>query len=67
MKRLLTYKTKVNYATSQTKSLKAGFPKEIAEILEVVAGDTVEWGVNIHDEKILITVSKMRGDDGKEE
>ncbi|AMK15184.1 hypothetical protein [Methanobrevibacter olleyae] len=37
MKKLLSYHTKVNYATSKTKSLKVGFPKEISEILDVDA------------------------------
>ena len=56
MERLLTYKTKVNYATSKTKSLKTGFPQEISKILEVEAGDVVLWCVNIMDNKIIVTI-----------
>lgn len=58
MKKLLSYTTKVNYATNRTKSLKTGFPKEIGEILNVKAEDSIEWCVNLYDEKIVITVSK---------
>ena len=58
MKKLLHYITKVNYATNRTKSLKTGFPKEISEILNVKAEDSIEWCVNLCDEKIVITVQK---------
>lgn len=59
MKRLLTYKSKVNYAHSKTKSLKAGFPREISEILQAEAGDEVRWCVNLDDDKIVIVVEKV--------
>lgn len=58
MKKLLSYTTKVNYATNRTKSLKTGFPKEISEILDVKAEDSIEWNVNLYNEKIVITVNK---------
>lgn len=57
--RLLTYVTKVNYATSKTKSLKTGFPKEISEILDINAGDFVKWCVNLVDGKIVITIENI--------
>ena len=56
MKKLLTYETRVNYATSKTKSLKTGFPKEISEILDVKAGDSIKWVINLVNDKIIITV-----------
>lgn len=59
MRKLLSYVTKVNYATSKTKSLKVGFPKEIGEILEVGAGDSIRWVINLVDNKIIITIERV--------
>lgn len=59
MKKLLTYETKVNYATSKTKSLKTGFPKEISEILNVGANESIKWVINLDGDKIVITVEKV--------
>ena len=59
IQKLLSYETKVNYQTSKTKSLKAGFPKEISEILGVNAGGTIRWCVNLLDGKIIITVESI--------
>lgn len=61
MKKLLSYTTKVNYATKNSPSLKTGFPKEISEILDISAEDMLEWCVNLQDEKIVITVQKYKG------
>ena len=58
MKILLTYESKVNHATSKSKSLRVGFPKEISEILEANAGDVVRWHVNLMDDMIVITIEK---------
>ena len=60
---ILSYITKVNYATSKTKSLKTGVPKEIAQILKVSAGESIEWGVNLDDGKLVIIVKKAGGID----
>lgn len=59
MKKLLTYETRVNYATSKTKSLKTGFPREISEVLNVDAGDSIRWVINLDSDKIIITVEKV--------
>lgn len=56
IRKLLSYVTKVNYATSKTKSLKVGFPKEIGEVLDVGAGDSIRWVINLVDDRIVITV-----------
>lgn len=58
MKKLLSYNTKVNYATSKSQSLKTVLPREISEILDVYAEDSIVWGVNLYDDKIVITIEK---------
>ena len=58
MKKLLSYTTKVNYAKKNSPSLKTGFPKEVSEILDIKAEDSIEWCVNLKDDKIVITVQK---------
>ena len=62
MKRLLTYETKVNYANNKSKSLKVGFPKELSEVLDVGAGDSIRWIINLVGDKIIITIENV--DDG---
>lgn len=59
VRKLLTYNTRINYANNRTKSLKVGFPKEIGQILEIGAGDRLEWCVNLVDGEIVITVKKF--------
>lgn len=59
MKKLLTYMTKVNFANNKSKSLKVGFPREISEVLDVDAGDSIKWVINLDGNKIIITVEKV--------
>lgn len=50
------YVTKVNYANPQYNSLRCGIPKEIAEKLNLNAGDSIKW---IVDETGKISVEKL--------
>lgn len=58
IQKLLSYKTKVSYANSRSKSLKTTFPQEIKDILEANVGDEIEWCVNLLDNKIVITIER---------
>lgn len=55
---MLKFKSKINYANNKSKALKVGLPKKVAEILEVEAGDTMEWSVDVENNEIKIIVSK---------
>lgn len=59
MKKLLTYTTKVNFANNKSKSLKVGFPREISEVLDVYANDSIRWVINLDGDKIIITIEKV--------
>ena len=50
------YLTKVNFATSNAKSLKCGIPKQVVEHLQLEAGDSVKW---IIDESGKVFVEKL--------
>ena len=52
---MLKFKSKINYANNKSK---VGLPKKVAEILEVEAGDTMEWSVDVENNEIKIIVSK---------
>lgn len=55
---MLKFKSKINFANNQSKALKVGLPKKVAEILEAEAGDTMIWNVDIENNEIKIIVSK---------
>lgn len=55
---MLKFKSKINFANNQSKALKVGLPKKIAEILEAEAGDTMIWNVDVEDNNIKIIVTK---------
>ena len=56
-----TKKTKVNKANSKGDGLKVSLPKQFAEVLDVGLGDSIEWRLNIVDNKAVITVVKFDG------
>ncbi len=56
--KMFEYSSKINYANPNTKSLKAGIPKEIVKILEVAPGDKMKWSVEVDNNKIKVYVSK---------
>lgn len=55
---MFKYKSKVGIANPKSNSLRVGLPKEIVQLLDVHAGDSVEWNVDVTDNKITIIASK---------
>ena len=55
---MFKYKSKINYANPQTKSMKVGLPKGIVQALNVQAGDTMEWSVEVEDDNITVKCKK---------
>jgi antitoxin component of MazEF toxin-antitoxin module len=50
---MFKYKSKINLANTSSKALRVGLPKEIVQILEVNAGDSIEWNVDVDDDKTV--------------
>ena len=67
IKELLSYTTRISYATSKSKSLKTSFPQEISKILKAQAGDEIEWFVNIDEDELFVTVKKKSKEENIEE
>ena len=56
---LFKQKTKISKGASNTNAVRTSVPATIARMLDVKAGDKIEWTVeSIHDE-LKITVSKV--------
>lgn len=55
---MFKYKSKVGIANPNSNSLRVGVPKEIVKLLEVSAGDSIEWEVDVTNNEISISVSK---------
>ena len=51
-------KIKVNKANSSDDSLRIGVPKKFAEVLNIQAGDSVEWQLHYVDNGLFITIIK---------
>ena len=56
---MFNYTSKINYANAQNKSLKAGIPKEIVKVLDIQAGNKLDWNVDVNNNKIIVTVKKL--------
>lgn len=56
---ILRNKSKINPANNTSKSVRTSIPLPIAQILEVGAGDSLEWIVDIKDNNITVTVEKV--------
>ena len=56
---MFTYTSKINYANPKSKSLRVGLPKEIVKVLNVQAGDKMDWKVDITDGEISVIVKKL--------
>ena len=56
---MFNYKSKIHYANPKSKSLRVGLPKEIVKVLNVKPGDTMDWGVDITDNKITVIAKKL--------
>jgi hypothetical protein len=56
---MFKYNTKVSPANPNSKTLRSSIPKEIAKLLKVKAGDSIEWNVDVIDNNTFqITVTK---------
>lgn len=55
---MFKYKSKVGVANPKSNSLRVGLPKEIVQLLDLNAGDSIEWDVDVTDNKITIITSK---------
>lgn len=56
---MFNYTSKINYANPKTNSLRVGLPKEIVKILNIEAGDTMDWQVEVNDGKVSVTAKKL--------
>lgn len=52
-------KTKITKGTSTNNSVRTTFPAPIAQMMDVKAGDVVEWVVESSNDKITVTVTKV--------
>lgn len=52
-------KTKITKGTSTNNSVRTTFPAPIAQMMDVKAGDMVEWVVESNNDKITVTVTKV--------
>ena len=57
---MLKYTSKVNYANLQKNSLRCGIPKEVVEFLDITAGESVKWIVDVKPDGTTITVEKLK-------
>lgn len=56
---MFKYDTKANIANNKGKSLRTTIPKEIVKILDISAGDSIEWNVDvINNDTYQITITK---------
>lgn len=56
---MFNYTSKINYANPKSKSLRVGLPKEIVKVLNVEAGDKMDWKVDVTDGEISVIVKKL--------
>lgn len=52
-------KTKISKGASNTNSVRTSVPATIARMLDVTAGDKIEWVVESNNDKLSISVSKV--------
>lgn len=55
---MFKYKSKIGIANPKSNSLRVGLPKEIVQLLNVRAGDEIEWNVDVTNENITIIATK---------
>ena len=53
---MFKYKSKINMANTKSNSLRVGIPKEIVKILEVSAGDKIQWNVDVNMDNGKVSV-----------
>lgn len=52
-------KTKISKGTTNNNSVRTTLPAPIAQIMNIKAGDRVEWTVESNNDKITVTVAKV--------
>ena len=52
-------KTKISKGTTNNNSVRTTFPAPIAQMMDIKAGDIIEWTVESNNDKITVTVSKV--------
>lgn len=57
---MFKYTSKIGVANPKSNSLRVGLPKEIVQLLDVSSGDTLEWGVDVTNDKVTIITSKSK-------
>lgn len=55
---LMKLKSKVGKANTINDSLRVIIPQNVKQILQLEAGDTLEWKINSENDKIIVTVEK---------
>jgi len=56
---LFKQKTKISKGASNNNSVRTSVPVNVAQALKVKAGDKVEWTVEIINDEICVTVTKV--------
>ncbi len=56
---LFKQKTKISKGASNTNAVRTSVPATIARMLNVEAGDKIEWTVESINDELTITVSKV--------
>ncbi|WP_406533409.1 hypothetical protein [Methanobrevibacter sp.] len=55
---LMKLKSKVGKANTINDSLRVIIPQNVKQILQLEAGDTLEWNINSENDKIIVTIEK---------
>jgi len=54
------FKTKVTIARPNSPSLRTTIPEGVAKLIDLGAGDELVWKVDIKENQVKITVSRMK-------
>jgi antitoxin component of MazEF toxin-antitoxin module len=52
-------KTKISKGTTNNNSVRTTVPAPIAQMIDVKAGDSIEWTVESNNDKISVTITKV--------
>lgn len=56
---MIKFQSKVGKATPNRDSLRIILPQQLRKILDINAGDTVEWIVNITEDNVEVNLEKI--------
>lgn len=56
---LFKQKTKISKGTTNNNSVRTTLPATIAKIIDVKAGDKIEWTVESNNDKISVSIAKV--------